>query len=279
MVILQPSQYEQTLSLLKQENIDIVHAQMVLEQKEFGTVYVDTEKNPSSFLIIHMRSGFGILFGKNDNDTFNQDVKNLLLNIGGYSSKFKIFTSKIPWEATIEGFLGSQLVNNELIVQNGLSCSTNNVIKRERVKFSFDQKIFESSLTSIPEGFLTERINKDLIERISGSVIPNFSWSSNENFLEHGIGFCLMKNEEIISLAFSAFITRDMIDIGIETAKDYRGKGLGFFPAMEMVKYCIENGYRPIWGCRKDNLASQRLAQKLGFIKELSHPWYFSATA
>lgn len=52
---------------------------------------------------------------------------------------------------------------------------------------------------------------------------------------------------------------------------------LHFFWRMKaMIEYCLENGFKPIWGCRKDNLASLRLAQKLGFEEKVCHPTYWS---
>lgn len=272
------SQYNSVLSILSHEPIDIVHAKMVLEQKEDGEVYVDNERSPTSFLIIHNKSGFGILFGKNDNAEFNYEMKNLLLNADNKKKRIRLFVSEIPWKDTIERLLGNLLKYYEDVLNNNENIDKF-VIGRERVKFNFNQQIFESNLTDFPEGFLIKRIDEKIIEKISGNVVPEFSWSTSNNFLKNGIGFCLIKDGEIVSTAFSAFISDDMIDIGIETAIDYRGKGLGFYPAAEMVKFCLCNGYQPVWGCRKDNLSSSRLAKKLGFIEVMSHPWYFSANS
>jgi RimJ/RimL family protein N-acetyltransferase len=66
------------------------------------------------------------------------------------------------------------------------------------------------------------------------------------------------------------------IDIGIETMPDYRMKGLAESIAYVMIKYCIDNGFEPNWGCNASNIGSIRIAQNLGFELFCSHPMYVS---
>ena len=34
-----------------------------------------------------------------------------------------------------------------------------------------------------------------------------------------------------------------------------------------MIQYCFEQRKRPIWSCDANNTASQKIAEKLGFVK------------
>jgi RimJ/RimL family protein N-acetyltransferase len=91
------------------------------------------------------------------------------------------------------------------------------------------------------------------------------------------MGFCLVKDDDtIVSTSFAAYIDNNRIDIGIETNPEYRGQGFGALTCAAMIQYCLDNGYEPIWGCRKDNMASFRLAQKLGFKETIFHPTFWA---
>jgi RimJ/RimL family protein N-acetyltransferase len=43
--------------------------------------------------------------------------------------------------------------------------------------------------------------------------------------------------------------------------------GLGAAVSEKMIQYCFEQSKRPIWQCDVNNTASQKLAEKLGFVK------------
>jgi len=109
---------------------------------------------------------------------------------------------------------------------------------------------------------------------MKGSVAPSSFWDSADDFFENGIGFSLFYENKLASTAFSAFIHDDKLEIGIETIEAFRGKGFVKYVCSSLIDYCLENGYEPIWSCRKENINSYKLAQKLGFepIKEI--PFY-----
>ena len=76
-----------------------------------------------------------------------------------------------------------------------------------------------------------------------------------------------MYKEKAVSWAFSAAVSSNELDIGIETVLDHRHMGLGFAVAEKMIQYCFEQRKRPIWSCDANNTASQKIAEKLGFVK------------
>ena len=57
------------------------------------------------------------------------------------------------------------------------------------------------------------------------------------------------------------------IDIGIETNPKYQQQGFGLIVAQKMIHYTIEQNKAPVWACHHKNLASERMAEKLGFKK------------
>ncbi|MBQ6868393.1 MAG: GNAT family N-acetyltransferase, partial [Clostridia bacterium] len=90
---------------------------------------------------------------------------------------------------------------------------------------------------------------------------------------EKGRGYCVIHRENIASWAFSAAVTSEEIDIGVETAEGYKNKGLGKTVANQMIKYTLEQNKLPVWACHCTNAGSNRMAQSLGFV--ISHQCYF----
>lgn len=64
------------------------------------------------------------------------------------------------------------------------------------------------------------------------------------------------------------------MEIGVETKEEYRKKGLVTAVAKALIKYCLENGYNPIWACNNENEGSVNTANKLGFEKIYEGPYY-----
>jgi RimJ/RimL family protein N-acetyltransferase len=144
------------------------------------------------------------------------------------------------------------------------------------LKFNFNKDKFlkrSYGVGDLPEGYCIRKIDAELFDKIQGTVVPFAYWENSERFIENGAGFCVMKGDAVISTAFSAFVSNSMIDIGIETNPNYRGIGLGAYAASEMIEYCLNYRYEPIWGTRNDNKASAELARKLGFDLVCEHPF------
>jgi len=72
-------------------------------------------------------------------------------------------------------------------------------------------------------------------------------------------------NDVWAATSYSSFIRDDMLELGIETVESFRGKGLAQHVCSALIDYCVKNNYEPIWACRKENIGSYKLAQKLDF--------------
>ncbi len=59
-----------------------------------------------------------------------------------------------------------------------------------------------------------------------------------------------------------------------ETNPQYMGRGLGTIVASKMVRYALDNGYEPDWGCDTENFGSASIARKLGFEESGLHSVY-----
>lgn len=217
-------------------------------------------QSPNTVLFWHY-CGFAFVSGLTDNNDFNNLLQMLLLNqYEENQRRFVLFINDKKWNDTVKKIL------------------TNNMkIKiAERLRFRFNYKLFQSINKPVPNGYELRDTDKTLIEKLECHVIPSYSWHSTEAFLTGGKGYCLMDCDRIACNTISSAIGNNTIDIGIETMPNYRMKGLAVPTAYRMIKYCLENGYEPNWGCFSANIGSSHIAESLGFEVLDSHLMYIS---
>lgn len=57
-----------------------------------------------------------------------------------------------------------------------------------------------------------------------------------------------------------------LFDMSIDTLADFRGRGYATVTAAWMIRFQRELGRAPVWGAVESNIASQRTAERLGFV-------------
>jgi RimJ/RimL family protein N-acetyltransferase len=82
---------------------------------------------------------------------------------------------------------------------------------------------------------------------------------------------------EPVSFAYAASRTPRWFDIGVDTAPGARQLGLATLVAAAMIRDERARGREPVWGADEDNLASLRLAARLGFTP-IDALWIVAAT-
>ncbi len=68
------------------------------------------------------------------------------------------------------------------------------------------------------------------------------------------------------SFAYASALSAAWFDIGVDTIAGARQLGLATIVASTMIRAERESGREPVWGATEDNIASLRLAARLGFI-------------
>ena len=136
----------------------------------------------------------------------------------------------------------------------------------ERVYYRSDAA---PELTPLPEGFSLRRIDAKLLPRITGHIVPSFSWETPQQFLANGFGYCVMQGETVAACAFSAAVTSDAVDIGVETAEEYRQRGLAKIAASAVMLETLAQGKTPVWAHHCANTGSMHTALALGFRQTL----------
>lgn len=218
-----------------------VYPMSIAEMNQYGDIY----KERDSILLWHY-CGFAFLYGVCD-DCFLETIYDMFLSAdSNLSRRFILFSAN---SRVIEFF------RNKHDIVFG---------KRYNFEYPPDNPFIRSEIRA---DYRICQFNKDMFNNIPGRITPRFSWRDASEFLNHGMGYCVMYKEKAVSWAFSAAVSSDELDIGIETVPDYRHMGLGVAVAEKMIKFCFEHHKRPVWSCDANNLASQKIAEKLGFIK------------
>ncbi|CAN5585968.1 GNAT family N-acetyltransferase [soil metagenome] len=130
-------------------------------------------------------------------------------------------------------------------------------------------------LTPIAEGYQLRIIDNELFVRCVWHDEILMVFGTAENFLRHGIGLCLMKNDEICSEAYACWLGAGKFELGIVTHEQHRQRGYAYLTCQHLIKFCEAKGYPTAWSCAQDNLASAALAHKLGYQTQRAFQWLY----
>jgi hypothetical protein len=272
MELLDKNQYYIVKEALRNVSVNNLFALSVIEGHVTGKVYADQTSHASSFLILHPY-GMSLLFGDTENDHFNLRLRDYFLNKNQDRMKEE-WLQAYPgsWNKLLSVLLGDNLV------PAGAGQTNNNhksIEVHTRVNFKFYPKKYQRFRQSLNPGkYEIVRMDGDLFRKMKGSVVPRFFWDSEDDFLDHGIGFSLVIGAYPVSTAYSAYIIGKQLELGIETVPEYRGEGLARHTCAALLDYCLSHDFEPVWSCRMENAGSYLLAQKLGFEPTVTLPYY-----
>jgi hypothetical protein len=105
-----------------------------------------------------------------------------------------------------------------------------------------------------------------LIEQASESLKPE-AFRTLKELLLKGCAAAVIKENRIVSLAFTSALTEKYADIGVNTDENYRRKGYATACANLVCYHIQQSGKIPIWSCGESNIASNRTTKRLGFVK------------
>ena len=127
----------------------------------------------------------------------------------------------------------------------------------------------------VPAGCEIRRMDHDLAARAQ-EVAPEFPglWPDAAVFLQRGIGFCLLQDNRILSIAYSMLAPGKLLEVAVATARDVRGRGYSPLTTAPLIEHCLDRSIEPVWSCFGWNHASQSVARKLGFADPVHHTWF-----
>ncbi|MCD7899379.1 MAG: GNAT family N-acetyltransferase [Bacteroides sp.] len=100
-----------------------------------------------------------------------------------------------------------------------------------------------------PENIRIEPTTKADFEAMKGTVIPSSFWNNANDFINNGKGFSLYVGDKLACIAFSAFLNKNQLELGIETCEEYRGKHFAYITCSALIDYCLNNNLEPLWAC------------------------------
>ena len=83
--------------------------------------------------------------------------------------------------------------------------------------------------------------------------------------LAHGTVWAAWVDRAPVSFAYAPWRSRRWFDVSVDTLAPARQLGLGTLVAAAMIRGERARGREPVWGADENNLASLRLARRLGF--------------
>ncbi len=278
MLQLKPDEYQNVMALLSQVPYNTVLARAVLNGEASGVVFADQSAQPSVCYILH-QYGMSFLIGDITNDAFRTDLLKYILNTENQRSQeewLQVYPDR--WNGYLRDLLGSRLVEympnpNDDATEYWKNIAEHKIVQWTRLNFKFNSSSFSALNLELPAGFTVAKIGAG-VNDIKGAVVPGKFYNSFQEFIDKGVGYGVFADNQIISAAFSSGLTATQLEIGIETAAEYRGKGLAVYACAALINYCLENGLEPVWSCRKENVSSLKLALRLGFEISMCMPYY-----
>lgn len=119
----------------------------------------------------------------------------------------------------------------------------------------------------LPSQFELKQLDADVLQLPSAQPILQeirWMWPSLERFLTNGLGLAIQVEQTLVAWCTAEYVSSQRCGLGIETLEAYQQQGLGYALATAMIVACRQRGLQVHWECSSKNLASYRLAQKLG---------------
>ncbi|MCA9877809.1 MAG: GNAT family N-acetyltransferase [Thermomicrobiales bacterium] len=108
--------------------------------------------------------------------------------------------------------------------------------------------------------------DRPLLEAATAPLeMGDWRFGSAAALLAEGLAAGAVIDGALVAVAFTAALGERYVDVGIVTRPDFRGQGLATSAAALVCQAIQADGRTPAWGTSEENLASQRVAAKLGF--------------
>ncbi len=250
-VELESSEFPDVLSLYRSGPLRFPLISAVIENRQRGQVFVDG--NAKSALVLN-NFGFMYLIAAEVNRAFDKALVEL------FTSAKKIKPSYLLWYSPPEFW------------QQRLDAA--GARRRERIRYQFDGD--SSDPITCPNGFEMRRLDAELIPKTKkfGIEIDSRFWASAQDVTENGLGFCIIKDGDVVSICYAAAISDGLAEIDVATDEAYRQQGLAVLVSRQFIRECLTRGITPTWDCFAYNTGSRRLAERLGFSELVHYPFY-----
>jgi GNAT superfamily N-acetyltransferase len=127
-----------------------------------------------------------------------------------------------------------------------------------------------SHLAGFMAGFDIRRVDSELAPRLAREVHDDLVLFP-EPFDVDGVGFCALSEGKLVAGATGALWSETEVEIQVNTAAAYRGKGFAGAVSAALITECLSRGITPNW--ETEDVTSARLAERLGYVKIGTYEW------
>jgi len=243
----------------------------IFNHKNEARLFVDNRENPRSLFVLNSWAYY-YLAGDSENDRFNASLVEFLEKdffpqcIRTNTNRgFAFYPDSDQWAGKAE-----ELFSHLSLTKSG------------KTYFSYDEKRLDKNWRHrVPEGFAVKRISADLINSIDKNRefvdYINYFWDSPDKYFDKGLGYCAVDSENFATICISVFASDNEREVGIKTFPGFQRQGLAYVTACAYIEECLNHGLIPAWSCFSENEVSVKLAEKLGYVIEATHPIYFAS--
>jgi len=146
----------------------------------------------------------------------------------------------------------------------------------EKNREHLDTNQLQGNLLKLPEGYELKRIDESLVNEASlHEVSPDFTgqFDSPQDYLNRGLGFCIVHKGQVVSGASSFSIYDNGLEIEVATDANHRKMGLATIVSSALILDCMEKGIYPNWDAVDQ--VSHNLAKKLGYVLKEPYDTYY----
>lgn len=222
-------------------------------QGHMGKAYVDNIENPTAAEII---VGVFVFFAGDP----NAEAAGELLN--NFPEDCFVVGSTDGWKNRIEK------------IHKGHADKFQRYAFKKDPKY-LNYKYIKGLFSTLPEGYELKKVDKTIAyDKSFHEVSEDFTaqFDSIDDYLNRGVGFCILHKGKVVCGASSYSIYNNGIEIEIDTHPKYRRKGLATVAAAALILDCIDRGIYPSWDAA--NLTSVHLAEKLGYVMDEPYDTY-----
>ncbi|WP_242235019.1 GNAT family N-acetyltransferase [Bacillus cereus group sp. BfR-BA-01316] len=223
-------------------------------QGHMGNAWVNDLENPK---VAQITVGIFTFYAGDSNA---KEIEELLRNI---PERILVIVNSDEWKKRLETF------------------HERKIDKFLRYKFKRNPEVFnrsklQSFITALPKGYELRKIDEHIandptLHNVSEDFTSQFR--SIDDYVNRGIGYCILYNGEVVCGASSYSIYDNGIEIEVATNLDHRRKGLATVVCAALILNCLEKGKYPNWDAA--NSTSAKLAEKLGYVFDKAYDTYF----
>ena len=248
MIELSLEAYERTRPLFEGIELYTPLPHCVIEKNQPGRIFADSEEDPRAALVCQQS---GYYYAGGDSEAFADVLEDRLFS-EIERVRFELAGTPGFWESRLRMFMADRSTPYQMR------------------SYTFTEELFRQNTTGLDRlesGCRLERITEshaDIVARNPGMGVLAFFNSLNE-FVNKGVGICLFEGDELASWCLSSFVGDGKCDVSLHTVEKFRKKGYATLTTFAFIEACIAEGLTPVWHTTTGNVASDRIAERMGF--------------